>query len=167
MSRLFTPTPLLSTHVVDSFGCGKDSLDKFLKLHALEKQQAKLSRTYVVLNEGEVVGYYTLAHISLEQESMPKKLGRGMPRAIPAILMARFAVTQSYQGKGLGRSMLVDALQRTWAVIESGAAPVRFFVVDAIDAEAKTFYERFDLVSAPEDPLRLYLSYKTIQSLFG
>lgn len=51
--------------------------------------------------------------------------------------------------------------------MESGAAPVRFFIVDAKDEAAKAFYERFDMIPAPENTLRLYLSYKTLRQLFA
>ncbi|RYX82399.1 GNAT family N-acetyltransferase [bacterium] len=125
-----------------------------------------LSRTYVVRHEERGIGYYTLTHVSVLQTEAPKKLGRGMPSTIPAILMARFAVDIRYQGIGLGRSLFIDALQRTWVVMQIGAAPVRFFIVDAKDEEAKAFYERFDMQSSPQNPMRLYLSYKTLRLSF-
>jgi hypothetical protein len=40
-------------------------------------------------------------------------------------------------------------------------------VVDAKDDEARAFYERFDMVRSPVDPMRLFLTYKTLQPLFG
>ncbi len=166
MSKFNPPQLLDSLHDLASFDCGKAPLNEFLRLHALDKQKAKLLRTYVVTQADKVVGYYTLAHISVESELAPKKLGRGMPRSIPAMLMARFAVDASVQGLGLGRSLFADAMHRVWAVIETGAAPVRIFVVDALDEEAKAFYKRFDMVAGQSDPMRLYLSYKTIIAAF-
>jgi GNAT superfamily N-acetyltransferase len=167
MLDLKPPELLCESHDLSKFDCGKAPLNDFLRLHALDRQKAKLSRTYVVRHHETVVGYYTLAHISVESELAPKRVGRGMPRSIPAILMARFAVDKSMQGKGLGRSLFTDAIVRTWAVIQSGAAPVRVFVVDAKDVEAKGFYERFDMVAGESEPMRLYLSSKTTLSLFG
>jgi GNAT superfamily N-acetyltransferase len=82
-----------------------------------------------------------------------------------AILMARLAVDQTAQGQGLGRSLLVDALERTWSVMQNGAAPVRLFVVDAKDEEAKAFYERFGMLTSPANPMRLFLSYKTLSAI--
>jgi GNAT superfamily N-acetyltransferase len=167
MSRFSPPEPLNRDHDLLGFDSGKPPLDSFLKQHALDKQNAKLSRTYVVAAEGHVVAYYTLAHLTVLQEETPKKFGRGMPSSIPVMLMARLAVDLRHQGQGLGRSLFTDAVRRTWAVMESGAAPVRLFVVDAKDEEARTFYERFDLVSSPDNPMRLFLSYKTLRLLFG
>lgn len=167
MIELSPPVPIRDGHQTALFDCGKPQLNDFLRLHALDKQNAMLSRTYVVASRLRVVGYYTLTFVSVRQEESPKKLGRGMPSTIPAVLMARFAVDLSVQGAGLGRSLFVDAIRRTWAVMESGAAPVRLFVVDAKDEEAKRFYEKFDMIPSTVNPLRLFLSYKTVRDLFA
>ena len=140
-----------------------------MQRHAFNKQKAFLSRTYVVTRERFVVAYYTLVLVSISQEDTPKKLGRGMPSVIPAMLLARLAVDKTAQGHGLGRSLLIDALRRTWAVMEKGAAPVRLFLVDAIDDETKAFYERFelDVLVSSQNPMRLFLCYKDLKLVFA
>ena len=167
MSEFSSPTPISPEHDHSAFDCGDPSLNEFLQRHALDKQNAKLSRTYIVLRGSVIVAYYTLAHVSVTQEETPKKFGRGMPRVIPAMLMARLAVDQSAQRHGLGRSLLSDAMRRTWGVMEIGAAPVRLFVVDAKDDNAKAFYERFDMTASPQNPMRLFLSYKDLKPIYG
>lgn len=171
MPKPQAPAPLTGAHDVSAFDCGKPPLNDFLRLHALDRQRAMLSRTYVVTDGGRVVAYYTLAQVDVRQTEAPKKLGRGMPSAIPAMLMARFAVALEHKGQGLGRSLFADAIRRTWAAMSTGPAPMRLFVVDAKDEEARGFYERFDMIASPsasatDYPVRLYLSYKTLQSLF-
>lgn len=166
MPEFTKPVLLAAQHDLADFDCSKEELNSWLKAHALDKQNAMLSRTYVVESEGKVVGYYTLSHIDVKQGEPPKKLGRGMPSSIPSMLMARFAVDKSCQGFGLGRSLFIDALLRTWAVMESGPAPVRLFVVDAMDDDALSFYLRFDMKAAPTNPHRLFLSYKDLRTLF-
>jgi len=167
MPDFTAPAVLSQEHDVSSFDCGKDPLNDFLKEHALDKQSAMLSRTYVVTRDNSVVGYYTLARVAVQQVETPKKIGRGMPSLTPATLMARFAVDKGAQGLDLGKSLFTDAVRRTWAVMKDGPAPVRFFIVDAKDEEARTFYERFDMISSPVNSMRLYLSYKTVQALFA
>ncbi|MEG4917673.1 GNAT family N-acetyltransferase [Microcoleus sp. B7-D4] len=170
MLNLSPPAPLTLDHDLSAFDCGKSPLNEFLKLHALDKQNAKISRTYVVTTNAVVVAYYTLALIVVKPEEAPKKVGRGMPSSIPALLMARFAVDDKYQGKGLGRSLLMDAIIRTRAVMNmdsENVPPVRCFVVDAMDEQAKAFYERFDLLPSPSNPMRLFLHYKEIERLFS
>lgn len=169
MPKLAAPVPISEEHDVSAFSCGKPQLDDFLKLHAFSRQNAKLSRTYVVTFEGSpvVVAYYTLAHLSISQGEAPKKMARGMPSTIPALLLARLAVDTGYQGMKLGSSLFTDALRRAWVVIEASAAPVRFFVVDAKDEESKAFYEHKKMLPSPTEPMRLFLSYKDIQALMS
>ncbi len=95
---------------------------------------------------------------------MPSKLARGMPASIPVLLMARLAVDARFQVCGLGQPMFAGALLRTHAVIESGAAPVRFFLVDAKHERAKAFYLKLGMKPLLDDSLRFYLSYKQLQA---
>ncbi len=162
--NLPAPEVLSEAHVAANFSCGEPELDRFLQGSALNRQKAMLSRTYVVAPQGEVAGYYTLAHVQLQASEMSSKLSRGMPSSIPAILMARLAIDQKFQGRGLGESLLADALSRTWSVVEQGAAPVRFFLVDAKHEKAKVYYLRFGMKPLSDGTLRLYLSYKQIQA---
>ena len=162
--KLPAPEVFSEAHSTAGFSCGELELDRFLQGSALNRQKAMLSRTYVVAAQGEVAGYYTLAHIQLQASEMPPKLSRGMPSSIPAILMARLAVDRRFQGRGLGESLFADALLRMWSVVEQGAAPVRFFLVDAKHEKAKAYYLRFGMKPLGDDTLRLYLSYKQIQA---
>jgi GNAT superfamily N-acetyltransferase len=163
MPKFTLPRPIEVEDETTLFDCGQPTLNQFLQI-AIEKQKAKLSRTYVVFFDNKLAGYYTLAHIAVAQSETPGKLGRGMPKAILAMLLARLAIDKSVQGRGLGQSLLIDALRKTYAVVENGPAPIRLFVVDAIDKNAKKFYERFDFIASPQSPMRLFMSYKTIQA---
>ena len=157
------PIPLAQEHATGEFRCGESELDRFLAGSALNRQKAMLSRTYVSLCADDVAGYYTLAHVQLTASEMPSKLSRGMPSSIPALLMARLAVDERFQRRGLGESLFADALERTWSVVERGAAPVRFFVVDAKHEKAKAFYLKLGMKPLADDSLRLYFSYKQIE----
>lgn len=77
------------------------------------------------------------------------RLGRGDP---DSILLARLAIDQRRQGKGLGKALLVETLTR--AVQAAALAGGRYVVIDAIDSEAATYYRYFDFGSAPSDELR-------------
>ena len=162
--KLSAPEVLGEQHLTVGFSCGEPELDRFLQESALNRQKAMLSRTYVVPLASRIAGYYTLAHVQLTSNEMPSNLARGMPSSIPAILMARLAVDRDFQGRGLGESLVADALLRTWAVVQEGAAPVRFFLVDAKHEKARRFYLRFGMKPLSDDSLRLYLSYKQIQA---
>lgn len=86
-----------------------------------------------------VVGYYSLAAHLLERDELPRAVGRGGPRQIPAVLLARLALDQTLHGQGLGGALLADALARVIEATETIGA--RFVVVDALNATAARFYE--------------------------
>ncbi len=95
-----------------------------------------------------VVAYYALTAHLLQREELPRSLGRGGPRQVPAVLLARLALDESLQGKGLGGALLAEALQRIVAATETVAA--RFVVVDATDDTAAAFYTYHGFRPVPE-----------------
>jgi predicted N-acetyltransferase YhbS len=146
---------LSRTHDVDRFDCGREPLNRFLSRYAFQNQQAGASLTYVALADGVVVGYYTLVVGQVEYASAHERLRKGLVRhPVPIMLLARLAISISWQGKGLGSGLLKDAMLRTLQAAE--IAGVRAFVVHAKDVEAKAFYERFGFASSPTDPYHLF-----------
>lgn len=167
MCSFSRPSTLASNHLLSCFTCGKPALDEFLKSHALDKQNAMLSRTYVVTTgDSQVIAYYTLAFVAVSQSEAPKKMARGIPSTIPTMLLARLAVDERFHRQGIGRSLFRDAILRTWAVMKDGSAPVMFFAVDAKEEETKAFYEWLHMIPSPSDPTRLFLHYKDLRAIF-
>ncbi len=58
---LAAPVLLLSTHEVEAFSCGVESLDLWLKRRALNNQITGASRMFVVGEKDRVAAYYALA----------------------------------------------------------------------------------------------------------
>jgi GNAT superfamily N-acetyltransferase len=80
---------------------------------------------------------------------------------VPVILVARLAVDQSEQGKGIGASLLKDALLR--AAKAADIVGCRAVLVHAKDTSAQAFYRRFGFEMSPVDELHLYLLMKDIK----
>ena len=155
-------------HARDEFRCGKAPLDHFF--HALVGQYEKRNRgrTYVAVRPGNqrVYGYYTLASSAVAREILPAKAAKKLPRhPIPVVLLARLAVDQTVQGSGLGKRLLIDALLRCRNL--STQLGIHAVEVDAIDEQAKAFYEKFGFVALRDSPLHLYLPIATIEEAFG
>ena len=152
-------------HMREGFDCGKPSLNDFL--HGLVSQYEKrnLGRTYVAFGEGEerVLGYYTLASGAIDALSLPVKQAKKLPRhAVPVILLARLAVDRSVHGRGMGGYLLRDALIRSLDLSEK--LGIHAVVVDALDTDAKAFYERFGFLPLADDEMRLFLPLGTIRA---
>lgn len=163
MAQLSQVEPLNRTHDLTRFDCGThESLNLWLKKHALQNQANDSARTYVVHRANIVVGYYSIAAGSIARESASLRSARGLARhPVPIALLGRLAVHREEQGLGLGRALLKDALFR----IERAAdiLGIRAVLVHAIDREARAFYERFDFEPCPDDELHLMLLMKDLR----
>lgn len=153
-------------HSLDSFDCGKDELNRFLKRQAWNNQQSHSAQTYVLAKELSVLGYYSLAAGSVRHEDATERVKKGLARhAIPVILLARLAVDVSLQGKGVGPALLKDALLRAASAADTIGA--RALLVHAKDDNAQGFYEHFDFEPSPSDPYHLLLIMKDLLRIVG
>lgn len=161
-AALAPPEPLDVRHALEPFDCGSDALNDFLRRHAHASQRSGAARTYVTHRANVVVGYYSLAAASVEPARAPARVLKGLARhPVPVTLLARLAVDVREQGKGVGASLLQDALLRhlqAEAIIGS-----RALLVHAADSSAAEFYRKFGFEPSPTDPHHLYLLTKDIR----
>ena len=166
MNHAFKVEKLRRDHVLEGFDCGKEPLNRFLTRHALQNQQANASRTYVLIAAGRVIGYHTLVVGEVAFAAAPERLTKGLARhPVPIMLLARLAVSRDRHGLGIGQALLKDALLRTLQAAD--IAGIRAFAVHAMDNEARAFYEHFDFITSPSDPMHLFLLLKDIKALIG
>lgn len=153
-------------HRVDGFDCGKEPLNRFLVRFALQSQLANSAQTYLALSGDEVIGYYTLTYGDVAYDDAPERLRKGVARhPVPLMILARLAVATAWSGKGVGSGLLKDALVRTLAAAD--IAGLRAFAVHAKDDEARTFYDHFNFIPSPSDPMHLFVLLKDVRVLIG
>lgn len=150
------------------FDCGKQLLNNYLKNQARQDQTRNLASCFVLLDDDaiQINGYYTLSNTSIPLETLPDSLKKKLPgsyQSIPTTLMGRFAISNSYQKKGLGKLLLVDALMRCYKYSSHiGSFGV---VVDPIDMEAERFYSHYKFIKLP-DSGKMFITMKTLEILF-
>jgi GNAT superfamily N-acetyltransferase len=161
----FVAEQLNHAHDLGEFSSGQPGLDRWLIDHALAAATRRTARTFV-WHHGDrlVVAYYVLTAHLLQRDELPRSLGRGGPRQIPAVLLARLALDRSLHRQGLGGALLAEALTRVLAATETVAA--RFVVVDAIDEHAAAFYEHHGFRRIP-GTLRLVQKVSDIAAALG
>src|SRR5262245_24396139 len=93
------------SHDLSAFDCGQSALNEYLRKYALSNQQNRSARNYVVARGKLVAGFYTLAAGSVQADSAPLRIKKGLGRyPIPIILLARLAVdNQEKAGDSGGR----------------------------------------------------------------
>jgi GNAT superfamily N-acetyltransferase len=152
------PTLLTQAHDLSQFQSGEAVLDEWLQRRALKNQENGASRTYVIASENQVVGYYALATGSVLGSEAPGNIRRNMPDPIPVIVLGRLAIDRRWQGKGLGKALLKDAILRTLQAAE--IAGIRAILVHALHEKAALFYSNAGFVPSPTNELTLLLLLK-------
>jgi GNAT superfamily N-acetyltransferase len=157
---------LFDGHDTSAFRCGNDVLDEWLQRSAGHAAAMNTGRTFVWHTGGRaVVAYFTLAAHVVRRDRIPKRVGRGSPDEIPAVLLARLALEERLHGQGLGGELLWDALSRTLAASKIVAA--RLVVVDAIDEAAAGFYKHHGFTRCPDPSHRLVQKMSDIAVALG
>lgn len=162
-TRIFSPEPLSTEHLLDGFDCGHASLNEWLKKRAIKAGRLGGSaRTYVVCGENQrVLGYYAVSTGSVNRVDTPGKVSRNMPDPIPVVLLGRLVVDRSVTGQGIGTGLLKDALLRVLQAAEQ--IGVRAVLVHAIDEVARGFYLRHGFYDSPTNEMSLMLTVDEIR----
>ena len=159
---------LNKTHQKNSFSCGEELLDNYLKRQAGQDIKRKLSVCFI-LNDNEsdeIQGYYTLSNNSISLDLIPNSFKKHLPKSytsIPTTLLGRLAVDNKYKNQGLGKLLLVDALKRSFEVSKiSGSFAV---VTVPLNENAEKFYSKYGFIKLP-DSGKMFLPMKTVKLLF-
>ena len=161
---LIPPEALNSGHCVSPFDCGKPVLNDWLVRHARQAQASGSAKTFVVADSDRIVGYFSLTVGQVDTLEAPERINKGMGQyPIPVVLLARLAVSLHYQGRGIGRGLLQDAIRRTLVIAEQ--AGIRALLAHPIDEDAAQFYLRFGFVASPLRERQLLLLLKDARRL--
>lgn len=114
--------PLLSASSLD-FDCGDAQLNRWFRVNAIQSEAAGFSRNYVMLDKSNIVGFYSLSAAAVDVE--PSEFAApGSPKPTPALLLGRIAVATDYQGNGVGKRLMLDAIQRAKLIAKRVGAKV-------------------------------------------
>jgi GNAT superfamily N-acetyltransferase len=158
---LRAPQPLGAAHRLEGFDCGRPALTDWLLRHARQAQGSGSARTFVVTDgdDERVAGYFSLTVGQVDCLEAPERIRQGMGRyPVPVVILARLAVAQQDQGRGLGVGLLQDAVRRTLLIAEQ--AGIRAMLTHPIDEAAQRFYSRFGFIASPLRERQLLLLLK-------
>ena len=159
------PTPLTKAHQTELFDSGEAVLDEWLRKRALTNQQSGASRTYVICQADfcRVVGYFALGMGQILSTEATGAMRRNMPKTIPAVMLGRLAIDQPWQGQGLGRALLAEAVAR--ATRASHDVSAGLVVVHAISPRAEAFYLHHGFTRLPVDTPTFALDLVRLEKL--
>jgi GNAT superfamily N-acetyltransferase len=166
--RVMRFDPNIHKAQADSFDCGDQDLNDFLRHDAEKYQTELLSHTDLALLDDRIVGYITLLSDSIvlktpEKKSVLDKLSdqHRSIYAFPALKIGRLAVQTEYQHSGIGKWLLEHAIGTAVQMNFDLAVGCRFITLDAYPS-AMGWYEKngFVLNKNYKDPARTHPSMR-------
>lgn len=154
-------------HNRKQFDCGIEALNNYLKMMASQQAKKDNSRTFVLEDDNDdslIIGFYTLTMTPIDLKALPDKSQKKHQSSTSGGLIARLAVDNRYQGKGLGEWLLIDALRKLLLASDSVAFPV--VIVDAKDG-AKHFYERYGFQAFQDAENKLFITISDVRASLG
>ena len=160
--------PLSRKHIRSSFCCGKVSLDNYIRQQASQDFKRRVATVFVLIDDPEtnILAYYTLSSYTVNIAVLDAALAKRLPRypQLPATLLGKLGVDIRQKGKRFGELMLVDALKKSLDVTAQVASVA--VIAEALDQEAVSFYTKYGFQQFRQEPMKLYLPMKSVESLF-
>ena len=125
----------------------------------MQHSRKGVSTIYVLVDTdqpGLILGYYTLSAAQVDVVQLSDLDRSKLPRyPVPCFRMGRLACRTDQQGKGLGKLLMGCAVDRCLQARKQVAAYA--LIVDAKNAQAKTFYKHYGFTCCTDSPMTLYL----------
>ena len=117
---------LTEGYSIKPFDCEDEDLNDFLFNEATPYQKELLATTFVMENDEQTLGYYSLLNDSLQlredmfasKSQFRKFLRELMPypkrhlKTIPALKIGRLAIDKTFKGKGLGSVIMANIISK-------------------------------------------------------
>lgn len=146
-----------------TFDSGRESINDYLKEYAWQNHRSGRARTFIAyIGNNKVIGFYSLcpAEISYEQTVVPLKTGQPKGQRIPVLKLAQLGVDAEYQGNGLGKALLKDAISNCNQAAQKVGG--RAIIVDALDEDVMYFYIKLGFEMAVPESKTLMLKISKI-----
>lgn len=163
------PRPLAHTDDLDGFVSHSAEQTDWIRAHGRQSHNARSARVFVVtpVESDQVVAYYAFTMASVDTDGLTARARHGAGRhPQPFALLARLAVHESHEGKGIGRALLIDAVQR--AIEVSQEIGCRGLLIHCENDSAREFYLHAlpGFEASPTDPLHLMVLAKDLRHSF-
>jgi GNAT superfamily N-acetyltransferase len=146
------------------FDCGSAELNEYLVRYARQNHESGGAKIFVAVSlasSAQILGYYSISSGSVEYAGVPAVVTRKLGRyEVPVFRLGRLAVSLATQRQGLGADLLLAAGARALAVATQVGGVA--LAIDAKDANAAEWYQRFGAMPLLDDPLKLILPLKVL-----
>lgn len=121
------------------FQSGNAEIDDWFHRFAWQNHRARNARVFVTTQEPDTLGFYALSMGAVQRSKLPDALKPSQrPEPCPVLLLARLAVDQRAQGRGIGAALLKDTLLRAYKL--SSEVGFAALLAHCANDQAREFY---------------------------
>jgi GNAT superfamily N-acetyltransferase len=159
--------PLESKQCLKRFDCGNSDINglagKAHKWH--ERNRARIFSAHET-GAAWGLGFYSLSILAEDVRKIGTREAQFYDFGVPLIYVDALGVRSAYQGQGLGRLLLIDALKRAFAVSKNVA--IYGVALKSLNDRTTKFYEKhgFGLVGPEEKNPLMVVPIWTLRDLF-
>lgn len=142
-------------------------MDDWLLRYSGQNRRGNTAATWVIADQDHrVAAYATLSMTAIDHSAAPARLRKAAPDPVPALLIGRLAVDETFTGLGVGTAMVRHLLAT--AVELNLSAACKAVVVTALHDSARQWWLKLGFQPfADEAGLELYLLTADIQKTLG
>ena len=166
MSAVVRPhviTTLTDQHLVEGFDCGEPARNLWLVTRALSNQRSDDTRTYVAADGDKVLAFHAITVGSILRASLTAALRKNAPDPVGCVLLGQLAVSVGLQGQGLGREMVLHAMQQALKI--AGLAGCRLFATHPARPDLVAYYEKFGFVRVDATPALMAMRMGKVRAI--
>ena len=142
------------------FDCGVESINNYLRENLDRDFKHSLSVPYLLVMGNEIVGFFTLSSHAIEKNELKGAFkANSSYKQVSSIIIGKLAVYIKYQGQGLGKILLGNAISTSWK--SSRDVGTRAVVLHAREGK-ESFYKEAGFIQGKKDlslfiyPLKQY-----------
>lgn len=154
-------------HDRNTFDCGLEPLNDYLKRTARQHAEKGISKTFVLIEDLQpsiILGFMSLMVCELQSERLPQQYAKKFPNIVPIAKIGRLAISKYHQRQGLGSLLMADAMKKIIDI--SNTVGIIGLFVDAKDNLAKKYYEKYGFIHLRDEPLFLFLPMQVLIKYF-
>lgn len=140
---------------IESFQCGNDDVNDYLKSKASSQEKQRITKIFVIHKDKRVIAYSAIfcSHLYFKLPDQEKEF------RVPGICLGQIGVDIEYQGKGLGKILIHHTISLGYKI--GNYSGCRIIYVDAYD-NAISYYEnlRFYLIGSSSNRNRMFFDLK-------
>jgi GNAT superfamily N-acetyltransferase len=154
---------IAKSHDRQSFDCGEEAMNEFLRRFARQSHEQNASKTFCSIDAaaaGKILGFYTITSSAVARAAAPAAMTKGLAQhEVSGFTLARLATDLSVAGQGLGGQLLAAAALRCLRI--AGEVGGVLLIIDANNDRATRWYASYGAEPLVDAPLTLVMPLAT------